>query len=482
MLAAGYSQGANNHELWLSNGLAVAPTALIQHRNQGLGHGTYNPNGCKLASDGNLWYNTSVDFNSEADCFNASKLTASSGAIGQSSGRWNGDGKFYDAIDISDVGDIRMSSRRVPEKKIRETYKRKAIEAEICGFEGVPFQSSASSSVVSLHGQANATWTTIFATDTVFNSAFPEGVEGVLSGTKPDGATSEFPLEREFVASAIALRSTDNGETWASFTPIIGTGLNTVTLTNEPAANIVLVHYETQAHFTEDDVNSEVLDLGAVWGGCSNQINQGALIASTLINKIVTGSSLGQVIDAPLLRHTLVDNGITKLSTANGSPHMHEALLFTYNNNTSAVKALDYLASESGQGKFCLVYKEMVYDVTAENGNTFTEVIGSDTQSSLSVGDLYFVNIPTIQGFYRNVLSVTGARLDDTRWNKDTNGNIRWSNGDIAMEVWNGTGWGDNNQFEVVDNQSTLTDDNGNTVLYGTASLRTQFFISESST
>ena len=42
---------------------------------------------------------------------------------------------------------------------------------------------------------------------------------------------------------------------------------------------------------------------------------------------------------------------------------------------------------------------------------------------------------------------------------------------------WNGTGWGDNNKFEITDNQDVLTDDNGNTVLYGTASFNTQYFI-----
>ena len=39
--------------------------------------------------------------------------------------------------------------------------------------------------------------------------------------------------------------------------------------------------------------------------------------------------------------------------------------------------------------------------------------------------------------------------------------------------------WGDNNQFEILDNQGTQTDDNGNSVLYGTASFDTQYFVVE---
>ena len=38
-------------------------------------------------------------------------------------------------------------------------------------------------------------------------------------------------------------------------------------------------------------------------------------------------------------------------------------------------------------------------------------------------------------------------------------------------------GWGDNNKFEIANNQESFTDDNGNTGLRGTASFNTQYFI-----
>lgn len=55
--------------------------ALVHRRNQGGYNVTYNPNGTKLASDGNKWYNTAVSFTSIADCFTDSKLLANSGSI-----------------------------------------------------------------------------------------------------------------------------------------------------------------------------------------------------------------------------------------------------------------------------------------------------------------------------------------------------------------------------------------------------------------
>ena len=81
----------------------------------------------------------------------------------------------------------------------------------------------------------------------------------------------------------------------------------------------------------------------------------------------------------------------------------HTTLDLGHNNNSPAVKTLDYLSSSNNVAKLVYAYKEMVFDVD----------------------------------------------------------------------------WGDNNQFEIASNQSTLTDDNGNTVLYGTASFNTQYFTIE---
>ena len=79
--------------------------------NQGFHHPTYNPNGSKLASDGNKWYNTAISFTSIADCFTESKLQVASGYIGTTSAR--ADGIFYDQVHESDILDLRNSSAKV---------------------------------------------------------------------------------------------------------------------------------------------------------------------------------------------------------------------------------------------------------------------------------------------------------------------------------------------------------------------------------
>ena len=520
------------------------PLCLTQRKNIGAYHPVYNPEGCSLFNNGGssyLWWQANalaLNVSSTLECFTLAQ--SFTGAIGQQSGR--SDGKYYDAIYASDVvSDLRMSSRRVPLAEIRETYKRKAIAGEVRGFDGVPFTystvsaSSGSGNAISgvgiglrttipstiyivngssvikatatsifsdnqiglsetilrdgyivstleqTHKQANPTWTDIIGDPANIAATFPNGVEGMWIPVIPTGSPLDFPLNRKALdASSNRESTTDNGVTWSSGSRVVNTTTNAISGYAIGVAEVELDHYETQAHFTEDDVNSVVLDLGAVWGGNFYLTVYGCLLSSSLIGKILTSdqsasNSISQY--KPLLGREM--DSANKFSSNRGG-NTHSQIDLAFNNDTPAVKTLDYLSSENGQAKFCLVYKEMVYDADADDGNTFTEVIGEDTQSSLNVGELYFVNVPAIQGFYRNVLTITGARLDDTRWGRDTNGNIRWSNGEIAMEVWNGTGWGDNNQFEITDNQSTLTDDNGNACLYGTASFTTQFFIDES--
>jgi hypothetical protein len=42
-----------------------------------------------------------------------------------------------------------------------------------------------------------------------------------------------------------------------------------------------------------------------------------------------------------------------------------------------------------------------------------------------------------------------------------------------------GTDWGDDNKINIVDNVSTTTDDNGNTVLIGNKRIKTEYFVKE---
>ena len=145
--------------------------------------------------------------------------------------------------------------------------------------------------------------------------------------------------------------------------------------------------------------------------------------------------------------------------------------------SSPAVKTLDYLSRENGRAKLMYAYKEMVWDTTLDTGTEF-QTVDSSASVSFVPGTYYFVNLGLLRGnAYLCVTSVT-TYLETLVEHSD--GNLYGVSSNVLyMKKWDGNGWGDNNQFEIVDNQSTLTDDNGNTVLYGTASFDLPYFIGD---
>jgi len=458
------------------NGLCFAvPIALVERRNQGALEPTFNPNGTAKFGDGLTWDQTTDARSSTLDCF----TSVGDGSIsGANSGRI--DDKFYDAIFASDVKDLRMSSRRLPVSEIREDAKRKAIAGEVRGFEGIPFSDSfvidgvtvgghgggaripdtfvlgvssytsetqvrgyglntttglsypmehvlssggdlfftmtgAPSSTgghvwqmvfgeVRNHLQANPSWTDIIGDPANIAATFPDGVEGQWIPIIPDGSSKDWPLNRKSISSiANEEKTVDDGVTWVSGTKAIDSIGNDINSQTIAVGRITLWHYETQAHFTEDDDNSEVLDLDlSVWSANMNLINLGGLLTSSLIGKIPTDNSYNQ----PVSTVTGIEYSTNKLSVSSNTQRQSAHITIDIDGtSTPALKTLDYLSESNGVGKLVYAYKEMIFDVD----------------------------------------------------------------------------FGDNNKFEIANDQNTLTDDNGNTVLYGTASFDTQYFIERSS-
>jgi hypothetical protein len=487
---SGIGTSKNSH-----NGLCFAiPVALVQRRNQGVSHPTFNSHGCAAlrrsgTSGSGYWYHTDArPISSKADCFNPDNIGYSGtgsgmgidniGDIATGSFSWNGDGKFYDAIYASDVKDLRMSSKKLPLKEIREKYKRMAIAGEVRGFEGVPFTvvktvtdvshaantffaattdvlskmtvgqrvwiqetsgyvertvatinigsayftTTASTDrvngnlmvigLVQTHKQANPTWTDIIGSPENIAATFPDGVEGQWIPVIPDGVKdgTHFQQNRKAINLKSCLQTVDNGTSWTNNTGW-GSFANFNYINNAPSNHsggglyplgaVQLVHYETQAHFTQDDDNSKVLDLGGVWASSFYLLGYGSELAGSLVGKALTASEgvQGVLSEQGFTQVALVNNlklsGAKPAYTPKHNPISIDGLL--------AVKTLDYLSQDNNVAKLCYAYKEMVFDVT----------------------------------------------------------------------------WGDNNQFEIASNQNTLTDDNGNTVLYGTASFDTQYFVVE---
>lgn len=117
-----------------SSGKAIGLVDIVQRLNLGFYHETYNPDGCRRASDNNKWYNTTVDFNSESDCFDTSKLDTSSGLIaGGTTGRVD-QYEYADAVYSGCVKDGRLDANKQDLSKLLEDTTRKAVSGDTRGW------------------------------------------------------------------------------------------------------------------------------------------------------------------------------------------------------------------------------------------------------------------------------------------------------------------------------------------------------------
>ncbi|MEE8598134.1 MAG: hypothetical protein V3S69_01190, partial [Dehalococcoidales bacterium] len=103
----------------------------------------------------------------------------------------------------------------------------------------------------------------------------------------------------------------------------------------------------------------------------------------------------------------------------------------------------------------------------------------SDTDTTLTVaGNYAHITSGTFQGYYRVVLP-TSIAMTDTRWARNSNGDIIYENAAVYFEMWDGNGWGDDNKFTVLSNEATETDDNGNTIVVGQKRIELLNFIGD---
>lgn len=480
------------------------PIALVHRRNQGMYHPVYNPNGSKKASDGNFWYNTAVSFTSISDCFDTTKLLTASGYIGSVSGR--PDGLFYDQVHESDILDLRNSSKKVEDynrligrefnKLVAGTTRGKEGETQIIAIRTFTKSSTfgishdrfyfgitgSSYPEIALYPEHNLEFTLVGSNGSVYNTRqvlniptagvmyiplagnaqvyipidgkntaasmntlFPDGTtitvivvkrttrtksntllycdiignpsnypaswkESGVFGTPlivaedgtsllPDGVKDSFKLSRKANATPLlCLRSTDNGVTWTSFTPTFNIIANEISLTDEPAGNLVLVYYQTKTSMAVPVANNEVLEIGEVFSANYSESQHGQYLCGTLLGKVPVwyGKSQGY----PLKNYELF--GKAFWSNSARAP-IHETLTFNqFGTSNPAVKVLPYLTRLNGKAYLNLAYKELKH---------------------------------------------------------------------------NGTSWGDDAKFNIIDNVSTTTDNNAQTVLIGQKTVELPYFI-----
>jgi len=214
-----------------------------------------------------------------------------------------------------------------------------------------------------------------------------------------------------------------------------------------------------------------------------NETINGSVLASSLIDEILTGSSGLSRFEVPVTRSTLAyDTG--KLLGVGVFEPTHDTL--NLSGTGVAIKTLTHVTADNSVANLQFTYKEMVYDSGAD-ANDVTEVTNA-ASFSVVTGGLYHIVDSNAAWNGRVVVRVGGAssnaNITSGSYGIDVNNTLTFNNvpADGTWESWDGNGWGDNNQFEIANGSNVGTDDNANAVKYGIAKFKpsvVQYFVKE---
>ncbi|WP_088211508.1 hypothetical protein [Shewanella sp. Shew256] len=360
----------------------------VNRLNQGGYHPSFNPNGtaswrstqqpywCCTWDNRDIRTKLSGEPSSKADCFTASLGSSGNGGFGNiGTAAYDGynrpDKRFYDGIYADGQGgicrDMRYSAYGVDSVGFAEAGQ-KVQSSTYRGFEKTKLTTALSSVDSNVSVGGNFLVTEVIATNAVINAtaALSGGWSGFKNAQQPTGAISSFELSRDAITAPTALRSTNNGSSWSVFTPTYNAVSNSVTLTNEPAANIVILQYQAFARQTENAPNAAITGLVPynVFVSSDYRPENGALLGESLIGKLLKNNS-GVSVNNMSLSSCSMD-GTGKLTSAtNFDGVTHPALTLALPaNNSPAFKAVSYLSNINQQAFVQYAYTELKHNGT----------------------------------------------------------------------------------------------------------------------
>ncbi|CAM0052530.1 hypothetical protein VPHK479_0003 [Vibrio phage K479] len=313
-------------------------------------------------------------------------------------------------------------------------------------------------------------WVDIVGDPERIAATFPDGVVGQWIPQIPTGSTLFLELNKKCNQSTMPIVATTNdGVTWGSATVSVDTVQNGRSAT--PSANgVELYFYEALSGFTEPDNNRAVQgDLGDVF--VSNQADNynGNRLMPSLINEIGKSQGYPQVSNVPVIDYILRSEGTLHNASANAPKHEPHRLPATQN-DSDAVKTLPHLVEKDGllyvqHHATQLVYQDTINAVTAIPSVQFVAV----------AGDLVILSGWDNQSMNGKVLKCT-ADISPTwaanyfdNWTITSDGYLKRYTDDVVHAQLkeyqiSSDRWGDDSEITIVDDESTKTDQNGNTV------------------
>lgn len=480
-----------------ADGSKVIPIALVQRLNQGGYHPTYNPSGCAMiAKDGGStgtssnarnWYASDVTpLDTTVDTFTYKMLTTSTrGAIGGTYIARPDQYEYFDAIYAGQVEDLRLNANKQDYARLLTDRVRDGVAGETRGKGKVPFtwafanttptskgttgsqifaalekgtlpyesedqtstgvtvgyftdatgtmfdcvrfrtnepsadyiylstEHGSDASVIDVTGGCSAIWhnylsaeydslpwVDIIGDPERIAATFPDGVVGQWIDTIPDGAIDNFPLNVKYSGSSTVpvVFTGNDGVSWTSTNANVDTVSNELDYTNFALGNVGLVTYEALSDFTESDDNRAVQgDLGDVWSGMANTVQYGNRLMPSLIDEIGkdTGTASTDVFSVynPVTQYVLWDNGELPMGNwlpANSPKHIPLGITNPAN-DSNAVKALPHLVEKDGLLYVQWHATQLVYDASGTVGNEWGDTTAATTYTN-AYGEITIVD------------------------------------------------------------------------------------------
>ncbi len=304
-------------------------------------------------------------------------------------------------------------------------------------------------------------------------ATFPNGVYGQWI-PKDTGGDDIYPLNRKVSVVGSRQFTSNNGVTWTNGANI---GVFDATMNQNTAGystHVALHQYSTPANPYELANNAEVIgELGDAFVNGRFESYYGGSLTNGLLGKVCTYPLDIGNLRIPLMSYIITENNA--LLWNNGITHNTPSIpgnsIATV--NSPMVKTFPYITQENSQYYLQWVYKEMIWDTTLDNGVEFIDATDTNT-ITWTAGAHYHITTGAFRGFWYCIAN-PGTTIANTNWS-EVDGFLMRHTGVKYFKRWDGNGFGDDNNFNIVSGESTVLDDNGNSVLVGQKRVALPFF------
>lgn len=441
--------------------------------NFGMYHPTYNPNGSKKASDDKYWYETSVSFTSISDCFNPDKLLANSGTI--ASGK-NGrpDGLFYDQVHEGDITDLRNSSKKVEDynRLINREFNKlvagttRGKESEIKTESFIAFTSLTTNLVQINNNVGFQLYDKIVLHDSGNNAVY----QGYITNVGTSVVTVSFTYNRTAGSNYTYIkRSGVTKSNTLLHCDIIGNP------TNYPTAWKQSGVFGTPLIIAEDGTS-------LLPDGTQKTIKLSRKVNGSLLLSLKSTDGGITWVSGLSTNFNSTNNTITRTFETNAVElyfYRTKTLMAVPTVNSEVVEIGDVEVSNSTNNGYAMqLVSSMIGKIPTNTISVFNRSCKiknftyNRSSRILESSSQYMPEHESLQGIAQTTSPTCKAFPYLTRTNGKAYLNI------VFKEMkHNGTSWGDDNKFNIVDNVSTTTDNNAQTVLVGQKTVELPYFI-----